>query len=186
MACTSMCPVLAISNEGQSVLVFLDGHELVGFGQGAFSLTDGMASRGLGPLLPEGPETFSVQGRLPNLESSSECLEPKLWDNYSTGWNLRGVLHTVAKPRRVFCGVVDALEGFEYRFELCGDMQLGSMHLYLLDQDDQVVMQQGKSGRENALVYSRTKPGNIDWSSAPSAFPKQQWRAASASDHAYR
>ena len=85
-------------SEDQSVLVFLDGHELVGFGQGAFSLTDGMASRGLGPLLPEGPETFSVQSRLPNLESSSECLEPKLWDNYSTGWNLRSVLHTVAKP----------------------------------------------------------------------------------------
>lgn len=172
--------------DGQSILVFLEGQELVGFGQGAFSLENGVASRGLGPLLPEGPEDFSVKSRLPNLESSYECLAPKLWDNYSDDWNLRSVLHSVAHPGEYAVESAVLLEGFEYRFELCGDEQLGGVQLYLLDEHDQVVMQDGKTGREGALTYSPDTTGEYRLVVSPTGVPEAAVGSSISIGIAYR
>jgi hypothetical protein len=138
---------------GADVLVFLDGDQLVGFGQGAFALGEGIASRGLGPLLPEGPSDFSVKERLPSLDQSSDCLQPKVWADYAEGWTLRGVSHTLAKNGEIVVDSLQLMPGLEYRFQICGDQHLGGIETYVIDAGGDVVDQFGITGREGLLNF---------------------------------
>ena len=138
---------------GGDVLLFLDGDQLVGFGQGAFALGEGIASRGLGPLLPEGPSDFNVEERLPSLDQSSDCLQPKVWADYAEGWTLRGVSHTLAQNGEVVVDSLQLMPGLEYRFQVCGDQHLGGIETYIVDADGQVADQFGITGREGLLNF---------------------------------
>jgi hypothetical protein len=142
---------------GQDVLVFLEGEELVGFGQGAFSLRSGVAERGLGPILPEGPAAFHIAERLPNRETSSTCLQPKLWDDYADGWTLRGLTHMVAYSDSLEVRSTHLIAGLEYRLQICGDTHLNGSSLVLTDADGQVLHDSASAGREGVLLFTPTE-----------------------------
>ena len=146
-------------SEGGEVLVFLDGSQLVGFGQGAFAVGEGVATRGLGPLLPEGPSDFEIKSRLPSLDQSGDCLRPKVWADYSEGWTLRGVSHSLALSSEITVDSLQLVPGLEYRFQICGDQHLGAVETYVIDSSGAVVTQFGTTGREALLSFTPASTG---------------------------
>jgi hypothetical protein len=145
---------------GQEVLVFVQGDELVGFGQGAFSLASTVASRGLGPLLPEGPDDFVILERLPNREDSNGCLRPKLWADHAEGWSLRAVANAVATEAELEMRSLELLAGMDYRFQVCGDQHLNDVEFYLVDEQDRVVASAGVIGREAVMEFRPDSTGS--------------------------
>ena len=154
-------PGVPVFEDGREVLLFLDGDSLVGFGQGAFSLEEGIAGRGLGPLLPEGPDSFSVQARLPDREESNECLRPVLWEDYDDGWTLRAVDHLIMQNGELDLRNLQLVGGLEYRFRLCGDQHLQGLDVYLVDEQGEILTQDAFDEREASMLYAPSQSGSV-------------------------
>jgi hypothetical protein len=144
---------------GQSVLVFLDGDRLLGFGQGAFLVEDGVAFRGLGNALTAEPARTPVKRLIGDEGAAQECLRTRALADYEQGWSLRGSTMTrmAANDERAFA--MNLYSGVEYNLRACGDDQAGPLDIVVYDDAGREVVWEVGDTREVGVRFTPEDSG---------------------------
>lgn len=144
---------------GESVLLFLDEHQVVGFGQGSYTIEpDKTAVRSMEDVVvlddeTPAPNTLNLDKDLPDEEEARSCLEVKVWDDYDDKWTLRTaeVDHLASGEYKSY--PMTLLGDMEYEFLSCTDDKSDSIQLTLYNEQGDVLSQVTEFGREALLVY---------------------------------
>ena len=145
--------------EGQSVLLFLDNKQVVGFGQGLYAIgPDKTATRSMEgtTVLDEtntAPNTLDLELDLPDEEEARSCLEVKVWDDYDDEWTLRTaeVDHLAHGEFKSY--PLTLLGDMEYEFLTCTDDKSDVIQLTLYDEKGDILSSVSEFGREALMVY---------------------------------
>lgn len=145
--------------EGQSVLLFLDQKQVVGFGQGIYAIgPDRTATRSMEgtTVLDENtpaPNTLNLDLDLPDEEEARSCLEVKVWDDYDDEWTLRTaeVDHLAHGEFKSY--PLTLLGDMEYEFLTCTDDKSDAIQLTLYDEKGDILATVSEFGREALLMY---------------------------------
>ena len=183
---TLTVPGAPVFEEGQDVLVFLDGDRLRGFGQGAFLIEDGMAQRALGNALDAQAVPMPIQRVIGDSEAARSCIREQVMVSYESGWSLRG--STIARLGNddAQAYTLSLLEGLEYRLMACGDEQTGPINLVILDEDGRQVGGQAGQTRQADLVFHPPHTGTYTLAVVNESLPSDTWRASVAVSVSYR
>ena len=138
---------------GQDTLLFLDDNQIIGFGQGAFSIEDGRATRGLENPISEGPADFNLKQTLPDEEVARDCLETKVWEDYDEGWSLRTLDASSAGEGEMQAYPLTLMASNQYEFIACSDEKVHAIDLSLADNDGDVIAYEEVDGREALLPF---------------------------------
>jgi hypothetical protein len=137
---------------GQEVVVFARGRTLVGFGQGAFRVEDGLAVRDLGNALPGASLKLDLDRSFGVKDEADTCLRNALRSGYGDGWSLRTAANTRLSPDEVGIFELTLIADTEYRLQACGDGLVEGADLMLMDaQGRQLVRSSGS--RDPVLMY---------------------------------
>jgi subtilisin-like proprotein convertase family protein len=153
--------------QGQSVLLFLDQKQVVGFGQGLYAIgPDKTATRSMEgtAVLDENtpaPNTLDLELDLPDEEKARSCLEVKVWDNYDDEWTLRTaeVDHLAHGEFKSY--PVTLLGDMEYEFLTCTDDKSDAIQLTLYDDRGEILSTTSELGREALLVYQSKRSQTV-------------------------
>ena len=145
--------------EGQSVLLFLDHKQVVGFGQGLYAIgPDKTATRSMegATVLDEStpaPNTLDLEMDLPDEEEARSCLEVKVWDDYDDEWTLRTaeVDHLAHGEFKSY--PLTLLGDMEYEFLSCTDDKSDAIQLTLYNEKGGILSSVTELGREALMVY---------------------------------
>ena len=145
--------------QDQSVLLFLDQQQVVGFGQGLYAIgPNKTATRSMEgtTVLDESssdPNTLDLELDLPDEEEARSCLEVKVWDDYDEEWTLRTaeVDHLAHGEFKSY--PLTLLGDMEYEFLTCTDDKSDAIELTLYDEKGDVLSSVSELGREALLIY---------------------------------
>lgn len=89
-------------------------------------------------------------------EAAQTCLRTKIWDGYTSGWQVRSQTNTSlgAGEHRVY--LITLYAGNEYKFLACGDDQAANVDLVLYDAQGNVLITDVSNDREPSLTYTPT------------------------------
>lgn len=144
---------------GQSVLLFLDHKQIVGFGQGSYAIgPERKATRSMedATILDDetpGSNIIDLDLDLPDEEEARSCLEVKVWDDYDDEWTLRTaeVDHLANGEFKSY--PLTLLGDMEYEFLTCTDNKSDSIQLTLYDDKGTILSSVSESGREALMVF---------------------------------
>ena len=158
---------------GDEVLVFLNGDQLLGLGQGFFSVEQGIATRSLGPNVDHAP-VISVFG---DPAEARGCTREHLLGAYEDGWSLRrsAMLRMGATDSQAL--EVTLIEGVEYSIQLCADGLGKEGWVGVLDADDRVVAQTDMQNQSETLLLTVPETGSY-WISAHNEGVEDGWSTA--------
>lgn len=139
--------------DGESVLLFVDQHRLVGFGQGAYAIDGDAATRIASEGLPEAYDVISPEEMLPDEEKARNCLETSVWADYDDDWALRMMDTAHLSPEEYQAYPVTILAGTEYHFQACNDGQAKDVKLELVDIEGQTLMRDASAEQQAELYY---------------------------------
>ena len=145
--------------QNQSVLLFLDQQQVVGFGQGLYAIgPNKTATRSMEgtTVLDEStsdPNTLDLELDLPDEEEARSCLEVKVWDDYDEEWTLRTaeVDHLAHGEFKSY--PLTLLGDMEYEFLTCTDDKGDAIELTLYDERGDILSSVSELGREAVLIY---------------------------------
>jgi hypothetical protein len=89
-------------------------------------------------------------------EAAETCLRTKIWDGYSTGWQVRSQSNTTLGQGEHRVYLITLYAGNEYKFMACGDDEAANLDLVLYDAKGNVLFTDNSSDREPSLTYSPT------------------------------
>ena len=143
----------------QSVLLFLDHKQVVGFGQGSYAIgPEKKATRSMeGTTVLEdetpAPNVVDLELDLPDEEEARSCLEVKVWDDYDDEWTLRTaeVDHLANGEYKSY--PLTLLGDMEYEFLTCTDDKSDAIQLTLYNDRGEVLSSVTEAGREALMVY---------------------------------
>jgi hypothetical protein len=138
---------------GEDTLLFLDDNQIIGFGQGAFAIKDGRATRDLDNPMDEGPQDFDLKDTLPDEEVARDCLETKVWEDYDDGWSLRTLDASSAGEGEMQAYPITLMASNQYEFIACSDDKVHAIDLSLADNDGDVIAYEEVDGREALLPF---------------------------------
>ena len=152
---------------GQSVLLFLDHKQVVGFGQGSYAIgPERKATRSMEDTTvlddsSPAPNIVDLELDLPDEEEARSCLEVKVWDDYDDEWTLRTaeVDHIASGEFKSY--PLTLLGDMEYEFLTCTDDKSDSIQLTLYDDRGQILSSISESGREALMVYQSKKSQTV-------------------------
>ena len=153
--------------QDQSVLLFLDQQQVVGFGQGLYAIgPNKTATRSMEgtTVLDEStsdPNTLDLELDLPDEEEARSCLEVKVWDDYDEEWTLRTaeVDHLAHGEFKSY--PLTLLGDMEYEFLTCTDDKSDAIELTLYDEKGDVLSSVSELGREALLIYKSKRSQTV-------------------------
>lgn len=97
-----------------------------------------------------------VAPALADEEAAETCLRAKIWDGYTTGWQVRSQTNTslASGEHRVY--LITLYAGNEYRFMACGDTNAANLDLVLYDALGNVLLSDNSNDREPKIEYTPT------------------------------
>ena len=145
--------------QDQSVLLFLDQQQVVGFGQGLYAIgpnktaTRSMEGTTVLDERTSDPNTLDLELDLPDEEEARSCLEVKVWDDYDEDWTLRTaeVDHLAHGEFKSY--PLTLLGDMEYEFLTCTDDKSDAIELTLYDEKGDILSNVSELGREALLIY---------------------------------
>jgi len=142
-----------VFNKGTEVVVFLSGERLVGFGQGAFGVEDGVARRTLENLVPGAPVSFDLGRDFGKPLAAESCIDTRLDIGRENGWAVRAADNRRAGLEEPLSWRMTLLQGNEYRFDFCGDGVGIVGDVMVTDRDGVVLARSGGSSEEIGLTF---------------------------------
>jgi hypothetical protein len=139
--------------DGESVLLFMDQHRLVGFGQGAYNIDGDEATRLASDGLPEDYDVIVPSEVLPDEDKARSCLETSVWSDYDDDWALRMMDTSHLSPEEYQAYPVTILAGTEYHFQACNDGQAKDVVLELVDIEGRPVLKDETQEQQAELFY---------------------------------
>ncbi len=160
-------------NSEEDVLLFLDDDEVVGFGQGRFSVEDGVAKRpnvskgrqnagnanNLPSMEKEGNFEFKIDEKLPDEREAQDCLDIMIDDDYDDGWQLRTVHAANAGEQQMKAYPVTLLAGNSYEIAVCTDDKVKAVDIALANGDGEFIDESINDGREGKLQFFPKQTG---------------------------
>lgn len=171
---------------GQEVMVFLDGDQLRGFGQGAFLVEEGRAWRGLGNALQAEPVRRPVTQLIGDLSAAEDCIRTRTQSFYEDGWALRGTHGTRMGAGEEKAISLTLVAGLEYRLEVCGDEQAGPLDLVIFDTEGRELAGHAGDKGTAGLVFRPERTGEYYLAVVNESLPAETLRAAVALSLSYR
>jgi len=171
---------------GDDVVVFADGRQIVGFGQGAF-LVDGdqQATRSMGNAVPDFPVSLDLDRAFGQPAQAETCLETRVDATYSDGWQLRGATDTRVGREDVALWRVNLLGGMEYRLDACADGLLSDARLILTDESG-TPLAWAEPGLQPSVTFEPEATGIYFVGLYAEDLPEGVWRGAAAISILYR
>ncbi|MGC6510481.1 MAG: hypothetical protein ACON4U_18835 [Myxococcota bacterium] len=139
--------------EGESVLLFIDQHRIVGFGQGAYTIDGDEATRVASEGLPADYDVIEPSEILPDEEKARSCLETSVWSDYDDDWALRMMDTAHLSPEEYKAYPVTILAGTEYHFQACNDGKAKDVRLELVDIEGQPLLRDDTREQQAELFY---------------------------------
>lgn len=139
--------------EGESVLLFLDQHRIVGYGQGAYNIEGDEATRIASEGLPDDYDVISPDEMLPDEEKARNCLETSVWADYDDDWALRMMDTAHISPDEYQAYPVTILAGTEYHFQACNDGKAKDVRLELVNVEGQPLLRDDTIEQQAELYY---------------------------------
>jgi hypothetical protein len=160
-------------NSEEDVLLFLDGDEVVGFGQGRFEVVDGVAKRShmnkgvknVGDdknrpsLQKDSNSEFKIEDTLPDEREAQNCLDVMIDDDYDDGWQLRTLHSSNTGEQQMKAYPVTLLAGNNYEIAVCTDEKVKAVDIALADSTGEFIDESVNEGREGKLQFSPKKTG---------------------------
>ena len=89
-------------------------------------------------------------------EGAETCLRAKIWDGYTSGFQVRSQTNTTlgSGEHRVY--LITLYAGNEYKFLACGDENAANIDLVLYDAQGNVLLTDTSNDREPQLIYTPT------------------------------
>lgn len=89
-------------------------------------------------------------------EEAETCLRTKIWDGYTSGWQVRSQTNTAlgSGEHRVY--LITLYAGNEYKFMSCGDKNAANLDIVLYDAQGNVLVTDASNDREPAVSYTPT------------------------------
>jgi hypothetical protein len=89
-------------------------------------------------------------------EEAETCLRTKIWDGYTSGWQVRSQTNTTlgSAEHRVY--LITLYAGNGYKFLACGDKNASNLDLVLYDSQGNVLITDSSVDREPQLSYTPT------------------------------
>lgn len=154
---TMTVPGAPFFNVGEEVLIFVDHHRIVGFGQGAYTINGDLAQRIVSEGLPEPTSTLEASVSLPDEEKARSCLETSVWASYDDDWALR-MMDTMHLSQEEYQSYpITVLAGTEYQLQACNDGNAKDVHLQLVDIEAQPVLEEREISKQAELFYKATE-----------------------------
>jgi hypothetical protein len=147
---------------GQNVLVFVDAEQIIGFGQGAYTIdSNEEAVRGDSNRIPESANTLNLEKELPDETSARSCLEIKVWNDYPHDWSLRSLEVDHIANSEIKAYPLTLLEGLEYQFIACSDEKADGVSLSVYDEEGKLLEQISEDGREIRFEWKAEETQDI-------------------------
>lgn len=160
-------------NSSEDVLLFLDGDEVVGFGQGRFEIQDGVAKRShmnkgvkkgqnggnLSSLKTDHNLEFNIEETLPDERAAQDCLDVMINEDYDDGWQLRTLNAANAGEQQMKAYPVTLLAGNYYEIAVCTDNKVKAVDIALADREGEFIDESINEGREGKLQFSPKETG---------------------------
>lgn len=143
-----------VFKEGAEVVVFLSRGRLVGFGQGAFGVEDGVARRNLENLVPGNPVSFDLGRDFGRPLAAESCIDTRLDVGRENGWAVRASDNRRAGLGEPVAWRMTLLQGNEYHFDFCGDGVGALGEVLVTDRDGVVVARAADGGQEIGLTFT--------------------------------
>ena len=143
-------------HSGENVLLFLDHHQLVGFGQGAYTIDGNMARRIVSEGLPEAGSSLDATVTLPDEDKARSCLETSVWSDYDDDWALRMMDTSHLSPEEFQTYPITILAGTEYQIQACNDGLAKDIHLQIMDMEAQLIVEDEERNKQAELFYKST------------------------------
>ena len=163
---------------GQDVIVFLDGERLRGFGQGAFLVQDGLATRELGNSLEEDAPAIPLKSLMGDAQAAQACLRDQTMAAYEEGWSLRGSAMARVGENDAEGFSVTMMEGLEYRISLCSDNQSKGLEFIVFDEDGRDLTGVATSGREAEMIFQAPHTGSYTLAIYNDGLAVDTWRSS--------
>lgn len=175
-----------VFKEGADVVVFLSGNRLVGFGQGAFGVEDGIARRSLDNIVPGEPVAFDLARDFGKPFAAESCMDTKLDVEREQGWAVRASDSRRAGLGQPVAWRMTLLAGNEYHLEFCGD-GIGTLgDAVITDRDGMVLARSSGSGQEVGLSFMPKQTDEYYISSTLVELPDSAVRSAVSIGVTYR
>lgn len=89
-------------------------------------------------------------------EAAETCLRAKIWEGYTTGWQVRSQTNTslASGEHRVY--LITLYAGNGYLFMACGDTNAANLDLMLYDALGNVLLSDNSNDREPKIEYTPT------------------------------
>lgn len=147
---------------GQNVLVFVDDHRLVGFGQGVYDIKeDDIAERSAANRIPESSNLLNIEKELPDETAARSCLEVKVWDDYPEDWALRSIEVDHLAESEFKAYPLTLMENIEYQFLACSDEKADGMVISLYNKQGEPIEQVSVDGREIQLEWKSEQTQDV-------------------------
>jgi hypothetical protein len=123
---------------GDELVAFLQDGEVMGLGQGLYSLVQGDWLRPEAPRLPDA-DLDSVGSVLGDSDASMDCASEALGFGHESGWAPRGTVTAALVPGKARGIAIQLLGGVNYRVTVCGDDQAAGLSGAIFDSDGRPV-----------------------------------------------
>ena len=144
---------------GEEVLVFAKGRTIVGFGQGAFAIEDGVARRTLGNAIEGASLELDLDRAFGRPAEAEICQHNRLDTDYAEGWTLRAADIARVAPDEEASYELTLVRGNEYRLQVCTDGEAEALGLRLVDEQGLTVARTSKVSREADLRFTPDETG---------------------------
>jgi len=158
---------------GQEYLVFLDGSKLLGLGQGAFRVEEGVARR----AIQKTPEKIPVQQILGRPAEARGCSAEQLLHAFEDGWSLRRNTMLRLGEQQGQAVEVTLLDGLDYSISACVDGSSRGLVLELYDDQDRLLARAEGGGINQNIDFSVAETGSY-WLVAHNEKVASGWTSA--------
>jgi len=146
----------------QETLIFLDQGKIVGFGQGAYRITDeDQVVRDINNDIEEVENTINPELDLPDETQARSCLEVKVWEDYGDEWSMRSINVDHMSEGEFKAYPITLLEGLEYRFLACTDEKAHNVTISMYDGEGNVIKNIQEDGREAILEWKAVETERV-------------------------
>jgi hypothetical protein len=143
---------------GDELVAFLQDGEVMGLGQGLYSLDQGDWLRPEAPRLPDA-ELDSIGSVLGDSDASMDCASEAVGFGHERGWTPRGTVTAALVPGKARGIAIQLLSGVSYRVTVCGDGQAVGLSGGIFDADGRPVAAV-EGSQPLALTFTAGEPGD--------------------------
>jgi len=146
----------------QETLIFIEQGKIVGFGQGAYRITDkDEVVRDISNDIREVENTINPDLDLPDETQARSCLEVKVWDDYGDEWSMRSINVDHMGEGEFKAYPLTLMQGLEYKFLACTDEKAHTVTISVYDEEGNILEEVENEGREALLEWKAEQTEEI-------------------------